>query len=212
MADVVRVLLVDDESLVRAGLRLLLDGAHGIRVIGEAADGREALDVATRLRPDVVLMDFRMPGTDGIRGIALLRELDPAPAVLMLTAFDTEADILGAFEAGARGFLLKTAKPQTLSVAVLDAAAGRPPVTAEVLETLVTMASRSTPRATHDLTQLSDRECEIAGLVAEGLSNEEIAGRIHLAVPTVKTHVSRVMGKLGAKNRVQIAVAYLTAG
>lgn len=208
----VRVLLVDDESLVRAGLRLLLDGTGGISVVGEAADGAEAFAKAQALRPDVVLMDIRMPGTDGIRGAELVRSLAEPPAVLMLTAFDTEEDVLGAFTAGVQGFLLKSAKPHVLVDAVRHAAQGRPQVDGEVLGTLVGMASRSAPQAVPpSLQALSAREREIAALVAEGLSNEEIAARVHLAVPTVKTHLTRIMGKLGVGNRVQIAVAYLTA-
>ena len=139
-------------------------------------------------------------------------EPDEPPAVLMLTAFDTEEDVLGAFTAGVQGFLLKTAKPHVLVDAVRHAAQGRPQVDGEVLGTLVGMASRSAPQAVPpSLQALSAREREIAALVAEGLSNEEIAARVHLAVPTVKTHLTRIMGKLGVGNRVQIAVAYLTA-
>ncbi|GAB3693372.1 response regulator [Corynebacterium nasicanis] len=204
-----RVLLVDDEALVRAGLRLLLDGARGIRIVGEAADGREAADKARALRPDVILMDIRMPGTDGIRGIELIRAAGVHAGILMLTAFDTEADVLGAFRAGARGFLLKTAAPHVLVDAVLAAAEGHTQMSDAVLERLVTMASRSTPHRAVELGDLSEREGEIAGLIAEGMSNEEIGARLHLAVPTVKTYVSRIMAKTGAANRVQIAVAYL---
>lgn len=209
----VRVLVVDDEALVRVGLRLLLDGAHGISVIAEAADGAEAYDAARRLRPDVVLMDIRMPGTDGIRGVELIRRgISEPPAVLMLTAFDTEEDVLGAFRAGAQGFLLKSTKPEGLVDAVLDAAVGRPQLSGDVLDTLVTMASRSAPMAPPpELAVLSPRERQIAALIAEGLGNEEIGRRVHLALPTVKTHVSRIMDKLGVANRVQVAVAYLTA-
>lgn len=208
--DLVRVLLADDEALVRAGLRLLLDGTHGISVVGEAADGLEAVEKTVAPRPDVILMDIRMPGTNGIRGAELIRDSGVDAAVLMLTAFDTEADVLGAFRAGVRGFLLKSSAPKVLVDAVLAAAGGHSQMSGPVLERLVEMASRSTPRVVPDLADLSDREHDIAGLIAEGLSNEEIGDRLHLAVPTVKTYVSRIMAKLGASNRVQIAVAYLT--
>lgn len=209
----VRVLVADDEALVRAGLRLLLDGAHGISVIAEAADGAAAFDSVRRLRPDVVLMDIRMPGVDGVRGVEMIRRgLENAPVVLMLTAFDTEADVLAAFQAGAQGFLLKSTKPETLIDAVLDAAAGRPQMSGNVLDTLVAMASRSEPETPPvELAALSPRELEVAALIAEGLGNEEIGRRIHAALPTVKTYVSRIMDKLGALNRVQVAVVYLRA-
>lgn len=212
MDDVIRLLIVDDEALVRSGLRLLLDGARSIRVIGEAADGHEAADKVRSLQADVVLMDLRMPRTDGIEGARLITTAsDDPPAVLMLTSFDSEGDVVAAFAAGAKGFLLKSAPPGQIVDAVVSATGGQSTLSDSVLDTLVTVAGRTTARAGSSALQtLSSRELEIAALIAEGLSNDEIAHRIHLAVPTVKTNVSRIMSKWGAANRVQVAVAYLT--
>lgn len=203
--EAIRLLIADDEELVRAGLRLLLDGADGLSVVGEAGDGEAALKEAARLRPDVVLMDIRMPGVDGVT--ALRRWPVDGPAVLMLTAFDTREDISAALRAGARGFLRKSTDPAGLVTAIHSAARGQAALNPEVLTTLLGESGGTGER---DLVAaLSGREKEIAGLVAEGLSNEAIAARVHLALPTVKTYVSRVMTKLAAENRVQVAVIYL---
>ena len=211
MDEVIRLLIVDDEALVRSGLRLLLDGTRSIRVVGEARDGREAAEKAAAFRADVVLLDIRMPRADGIEGARLITAAQNPPVVLMLTSFDSEGDVVAAFGAGAKGFLLKSAPPQQLVDAVVTAARGQAALSEKVLGTLVQMAERTVPQGrTESLAQLSERELGIAALVAEGLSNDEIARRIHLAVPTVKTNISRIMEKLKATNRVQIAVAYLT--
>lgn len=210
MDEVIRLLIADDEALVRSGLRLLLDGTRGIRVVGEAADGAEAAEKARSLRADVVLMDLRMPGTNGIEGARLI---DGDSTVLMLTSFDSEGDVVAAFDAGAKGFLLKSAPPEQLVDAVLTAARGQAAMSEKVLGTLVSMAGRTVARdPSSPVGTLSDREFTVAALIAEGLSNQEIAARIHVALPTVKTLVSRIMKKLGATNRVQVAVAFLTSG
>lgn len=213
MGELIRLLIADDEALIRSGLRMLLNGTSGITVIGEAADGREAAAKARDLRADVVLMDLRMPVVDGIEGTRLItRQGTDGPAVLVLTSFDSEGDVVAAFDAGARGFLLKSSPPGQLVDAVVTAARGQATMSEDILETLVVMAGRSVPRERPpSLAPLSEREMDVAALIAEGLSNEEIAGRIHLALPTVKTNVSRIMAKLGVANRVQVAVAYLTA-
>lgn len=202
----IRLLLVDDEELVRAGLRLLLDGTGGIKVVGEAADGQSALREIARTRPAVVLMDIRMPGLDGI---GALRKL-PAegPAVLMLTAFDTRADVVAALRAGARGFLRKSTRPASLVAAIQAAAAGQSALNPEVLERVLGEPGWED----RGVDKLSEREREIAELVAEGLGNEAIAARVHLALPTVKTYLSRIMDKLGVANRVQVAVAIVRGG
>lgn len=202
----IRLLLVDDEELVRAGLRLLLDGTGGIEVVGEAADGQSALREIARTRPAVVLMDIRMPGLDGI---GALRKL-PAegPAVLMLTAFDTRADVVAALRAGARGFLRKSTRPASLVAAIQAAAAGQSALNPEVLERVLGEPGWED----RGVDKLSEREREIAELVAEGLGNEAIAARVHLALPTVKTYLSRIMDKLGVANRVQVAVAIVRGG
>lgn len=202
----IRLLLVDDEELVRAGLRLLVDGTGGIEVVGEAADGQSALREIARTRPAVVLMDIRMPGLDGI---GALRKL-PAegPAVLMLTAFDTRADVVAALRAGARGFLRKSTRPASLVAAIQAAAAGQSALNPEVLERVLGEPGWED----RGVDKLSEREREIAELVAEGLGNEAIAVRVHLALPTVKTYLSRIMDKLGVANRVQVAVAIVRGG
>ncbi|AIT60818.1 response regulator [Corynebacterium doosanense] len=210
MDEVIRLVIADDEALVRSGLRLLLDGTRGIRVVGEAADGAEAAEKARSLRADVALMDLRMPGTSGIEGALLI---GGDSTVLMLTSFDSEGDVVAAFDAGAKGFLLKSAPPEQLVDAVLTAARGQAAMSEKVLGTLVSMAGRTVARDPGSpVGTLSDREFTVAALIAEGLSNEEIAERIFVALPTVKTLVSRIMKKLGATNRVQVAVAYLTSG
>lgn len=204
-SEVIRLLLVDDEELVRAGLRLLLDGTDGIAVVGEADNGREAVRQVARLAPDVVLMDIRMPVLDGVAALDQLPE--PGPAVLMLTAFDTREDIMTALRGGARGFLRKATKPASLIAAIHAAAVGQSALNPEVVGALVQEIGSGEQR--ERVRALSQRESEIAALITEGLTNEAIAAEVHLAVPTIKTYVSRIMEKLDAANRVQIAVAVL---
>ncbi|MCQ4129121.1 response regulator transcription factor [Rhodococcus erythropolis] len=225
-----RIVIVDDEALMRAGLRLLLDGADRIVVVGEAGDGRQALEVIRQMRPDVVLMDIRMPTMTGIEALAELRKLLPEPdllpRVLMLTAFDTDTFIIDALRAGATGFLLKASSPTVLVAAIRAAAMGQPHISPEALAKLIDAAGRE--RHAEDagappngssvdaaesrddlLDHLSPREAEIAAMIAEGLTNGQIASQLFLALPTVKTHIGRIMEKLGASNRVQVAIAVL---
>lgn len=205
--EALRILLVDDEPLIRAGLRLVLDGFDGITVAEEAADGVEGVQKARELAPDVVLMDVRMPRRDGVEATALVRELPDPPAVIVLTSFDTDEFVLGALRAGASGFLLKHTPPQQLVDAVRQAAAGTMSFSPEALQRLV--AATDTPEAlpgTERVSTLSEREAEIAGLVTEGLTNNDIAGRLYLSVPTIKTHLARIFEKLGVTNRVQLAL------
>lgn len=210
----VRVLLADDESLLRAGLRMILDAAAGVTVVGEAADGDEAVSRAAELAPDLVLMDIRMPGRDGISATRELRR-DPAagPQVLVLTAFDTDTFVLDALDAGAIGFLLKDSPPETLVASVRQAAEARPAVGPEALRHLLAAADRTgrRPPAEDPLAPLSDREREVADRIAAGESNTEIAQALFLSVPTVKTHINRIFAKLGAENRVQVAIRVLGA-
>ncbi|WP_102157883.1 response regulator [Zhihengliuella halotolerans] len=204
----VRVLLADDENLVRAGLRLILDRTDGLRIVGEASDGAEAIDQAHRLAPDVVLMDIRMPGIDGIEATRRLAAAASPPRVLMLTAFETDEFILDALEAGACGFLLKDTPPRDLVAAVEQAAAGQTAVSPVVLDRLVAVATRHGRRITGEsvLAGLSDREREVAEGVAQGLSNTEIARALFLSLPTVKTHLARIFAKLGVDSRLQLAI------
>ncbi|WOF23880.1 response regulator transcription factor [Microbacterium betulae] len=207
----VRVLLVDDEVLVRSGLRLILEGRAGIEIVGEAADGVEAIALVEALRPDLVLMDIRMPVLDGLAATERILSRDPDQIIVMLTTFDADRTVLNALRAGAQGFLLKDTPPADLVASVLQAADGRVMLSPDVTRRLVAMTAgvpRSTRRteAATRLATLTPREREVAGEVASGRSNAEIAERLFLSLATVKTHVRRVMEKLPADNRVQIAV------
>ncbi|MFT3887550.1 MAG: response regulator transcription factor [Arachnia sp.] len=200
------VLLVDDEPLIRAGLRLVLDGTAGIQIVGEAGDGVEGEELAARLRPDVVLLDVRMPRRDGVEAAARIAALPDPPAVLMLTAFATDAYVLGALRAGAAGFLLKHTPPAQLVDAVRQAAAGTAVLSPEAVAALLAAANAPAVEGADRVALLSEREAEVAELVAEGLTNADIAARLYLSLPTVKTHLARVFEKLRVTNRVQLAL------
>ena len=204
--DELRVLLADDEALIRAGLRLVLDGHQGITIVGEAPDGSAAVRLARELRPDVVLMDIRMPVLDGVAATAQVRLLPDAPAVVVLTAFDTDEFVLGALRAGASGFLLKHTPPPQLVDAIRQAAAGTMSFSPEAMQRLVDAAAEPASAASELVATLSEREAEIAALVAEGLTNADIAARLYLSLPTIKTHLARIFEKLGVTNRVQAAL------
>lgn len=208
------VLLVDDEMLVRAGLRLVLDGRDGITICGEAADGLAGVQAAGALRPDVVLMDVRMPVLDGIEATRRIAATEGAPAVVMLTAFDTEAFVADALEAGAQGFLLKSSPPDELAAAVLAAQRGEMSFTPEVLRRVASLAARAgrTRADAGHLDGLSERELDVARAVARGLGNAEIAAELHLSVATVKTYLNRIFDKTGATTRVGLALLVERAG
>lgn len=202
----VTAVIADDEAIVRAGITMILGGTGDITVVGEAADGLAAFQAAQTLAPDVVLLDIRMPGLDGLDALTRIRALPNPPAVVMLTAFDTEAFVTTALEAGACGFLLKTSPPEQLVAAVHAAAAGEMPFSPEVLRRVVALAVRSGARGDDPLDGLSDREREVALAVAEGLTNAEIAERLFLSIATVKTYVNRLFEKAAVTNRVQLAL------
>lgn len=206
----VRVVVVDDDALVRSGLGLLLGTDPGIHVVGEAGDGIEAQRVVERERPDVVLMDIRMPRRDGLTATASILAAHPGLAILILTTFDADDDVLRALAAGARGFLLKDASPDELVQAVRTAAEGRSILAPSVLDRVMQLAAQHarTPDAAQlaALDALTPREREVAEAVARGASNADIAASLFLSIPTVKTHVGRVMAKLGVDSRVQVAV------
>lgn len=211
-----RLLIADDEELVRTGLRLLLDGASGLRVVGEAADGREALARTAELDPDVVLMDIRMPGMDGLRATEQLLAADPARKVLVLTTFDTDSTILEALRLGAMGFLLKDTRPAELVEAIQRAGEGRMMLSPTVTRRLVDHAVRAPGQARRDAAlarfgRLTERERDIAVALAHGASNQELADRLFISLATVKTHVGNIMAKLGAANRVQVALCVYEA-
>ena len=211
-----RVLLADDEQLVRSGFRLLLDSEDGITVVAEAATGAEAVRQARAVRPDVVLMDIRMPQMDGIeatRQIAAMAGLEKV-RVLILTTYDTDAYVFEGLQAGASGFLLKDAGPAELLHAVRVVAAGEALLAPRITRRLMAQftARRAADRAAeHRLSVLTDREREVVALVGQGLRNDEIGAALFLSPATARTHVSRAMVKLGARDRAQLVViAYRT--
>jgi DNA-binding NarL/FixJ family response regulator len=212
----IRVLLADDQGLIRAGFRMLLDAEHDIEIVGEATDGQQAVEQVTELKPDVVLMDIRMPVLDGLEATRAIAA-DPALAdvrVVILTTYETDEYVFEALRAGASGFLLKDTDPADLIRAVHVAAAGDALLAPSVTRKLI--ADYSTrPRATRakppELEELTEREREVLALVAQGLSNEEIAQELVISPATAKTHVSRTMLKLAARDRAQLVViAYQT--
>jgi DNA-binding NarL/FixJ family response regulator len=210
------VLIVDDQALVRAGFRMILDAEDDIDVAGEAANGREAVEEARRLRPDVVLMDVRMPEVDGIEATRrLLADGGADPKVVMLTTFDMDEYVYDALRAGASGFLLKDVPPEQLVAGIRAVAAGdallAPSVTRRVIEEFVRRPPSSMQTLPPELAELTARELEVLKLIARGLSNAEIAKELFVSETTVKTHVAHVLMKLGVRDRVQaVVLAYET--
>ncbi|MGW2962339.1 response regulator [Streptomyces sp. NPDC001220] len=208
-----RVVVVDDQALVRTGFRLILT-ADGIEVVAEATDGHQALDAVRRTRPDVVLMDIRMPELDGLEAARRILATPEPPRILMLTTFDLDRYVYAALSAGASGFLLKDVTPEHLTAAVRTVRDGdallAPAITRRLVERFARVGADSA--ALHrDLGQLTPRELDVLRLLAQGLSNAELAARLHLSEATVKTHVSRVLGKLSLRDRAQaVVVAYET--
>jgi DNA-binding NarL/FixJ family response regulator len=211
----VRVLIADDQRLIRTGLRMILDAQPSIEVIGEAADGREAVALARALRPDVCLFDIRMPDMDGIEATQQLAgpDIDEPLAIVIITTFDLDEYVYGALKAGARGFLLKDAGPELLVQAIHSAANGdaliAPSVTARLLATF--SGTRPGKPPAQPIEPLTEREEEVLVTVARGRTNAEIAHELHISLSTAKTHIASLMAKLGARNRVEIAMwAYET--
>ena len=214
----IRVLLVDDDALVRSGLRIMLAGAANLEVVAEAADGREVLAAVDLHRPDVVLMDIRMPQLDGIATTRLLATQPDPPAIVVLTTFDADALVLRALQAGAAGFLLKDTPPAEIVRALELVDAGDGMLSPTVTRRLISMvagdadAVARAEQARARLATLSPRERDVALAVGRGETNAEIAAALHLSVPTVKAHVSRLLDKLDVDNRVQIALLVKDAG
>ena len=217
MSEPIRVLVVDDDALVRAGLTMLLAGADDIAIVGEAADGADVADAVAEHEPDVVLMDIRMPGMDGLAATELLRARDDAPEVIVLTTFEADDYVLRALRAGASGFLLKDTPPAEIVRAVRVVAAGEPMLSPTVTRRLIGHVTDAAlgdrqRHAREQLDRLTGREREVAVAIGLGKSNAEIGRELYMSVPTVKAHVSRVLEKLGLNNRVQIALLAHDAG
>ncbi len=217
----IRVVLVDDDPLVRAGLGLMLRGAPQLEIVGEAGDGAEGLEVIGRTRPDVVLMDIRMPRMDGLTATQRLAELRNPPKVIVLTTFDADEYVIRALAHGATGFLLKDTSPPMIVEAIEKVAVGEPMLSPSVTVQLIrrVVDDRSTGQnaerartATARLATLSERERDVAVAVGQGKSNAEIAGELFMSVATVKAHVSHIFVKMGVANRVQIAICVHEAG
>ena len=205
----IRVLLVDDDALVRSGLRMMLAGAPQIEVVGEADDGRGVLGAVDKHHPDVVLMDIRMPQLDGIEATRLLRAQPAAPEVIVLTTFDADELVLRALRAGAAGFLLKDTPPPEIVRAIEHVHAGEGTLSPTITRRLISLVADDGGRreaARVKLASLSAREREVADLVGQGCSNADIAAKLHMSVATVKAHVSRLLVKLEVENRVQVAL------
>lgn len=214
---VIRVLIVDDDPLVRSALALMIGGQPDIDVVGEAGDGAEGVNLARRRQPDVVLMDIRMPVANGLEATRQLHTWDEPPRVIVLTTFDADDYVLEALSAGADGFLLKDTAPTEIVDAIRKVSVGEPMLSPSVTATLIRQVRTEVPddrqsRAQLRLDRLTERELEVAVAVGRGLSNADIAGELHLSVPTVKAHVSRLFDKLAVSNRVQIAICVHDAG
>ncbi|MFF1681179.1 response regulator [Streptomyces sp. NPDC058256] len=223
MTRVIRLLLVDDDPLVRAGLRLMLSAADDIEVVAEAADGADVQSLVDQYRPDLVLMDIRMPQMDGLAATAALRQRPEPPEVLILTTFTTDSYVLQALRAGAAGYVLKHTPPAQIVAAVHNVMAGEPVLSSAAVRQLIDTVTEPTAgpgpfrreereKAEAALDQLGTREREVALAVAEGRTNAEIAAACYMSLPTVKAHVSHILTKLGLNNRVQIALLVYRAG
>ncbi|MFC1640142.1 response regulator [Gemmatimonadota bacterium] len=211
----IRVLIADDQDLIRSGLKAILDAQPGISVVGEASDGRHAVFLARKLKPDVCLFDIRMPEMDGLQATRELAgpKVEDPMAIVIITTFDLDEYIYGALKAGARGFLLKDAGPELLVQAIEAAAAGdaliAPNVTTRLLSTFA--RTSTSPAPVQPFQPLTGREEEVLLAVARGRMNQEIAGELFMSISTVKTHLSSLMGKVNARNRVELAIwAYET--
>jgi DNA-binding NarL/FixJ family response regulator len=212
----IRVLIADDQPLIRTGLRALLGAQDGIEVVGEASTGAGAVTESARLAPDVVMMDIRMPGTDGIQATAQVIRQPAAPRVLVLTTYDTDEYAYDALAAGASGFLLKDARPEELVDGVRVIAAGdallAPAVTRRLIGLFVTGAHARVRRHDARLDALTEREREVLGLLAQGMSNAEISAALHVSGNTTKTHVARILAKLDLRDRVHAVIFAYQSG
>jgi DNA-binding NarL/FixJ family response regulator len=207
----VRVLIADDEEMIRAGLRILVESDPAFEVVGEASDGAEALSLVRSLKPDVVLMDVRMPGVSGIDAtMHIVSKVPDPPKILVITTFENDEYVYAALQAGASGFLLKRARPAELLQAIRLVAQGDSLLFPAAIRQLVT--SFGATRAADFTARLTDREAQVLRLMTEGLSNAEIASALHVSIETVKTHVGNVLTKLGARDRIQAVILAYESG
>ena len=204
--DMIRVLLADDEPLIRAGLSTILQASGHITVVGEASTGQQAVTEAQRLHPDVICMDIRMPDGDGLEATRLIQQLNPTPAVIVITTFDLDEYVFGALEAGACGLLLKDSPMDALVEGVQRAALGEGLVDAALTRRVITEFTRRKMTITPDTSTLTPRELDCVIQLCRGLSNNDIASELYLEPSTVKTHLSSAMSKTGAENRVQLVI------
>ena len=209
----VRVVIVDDEPLIRSGLRAIVDAEPDLDVVGEAGDGAEVLPVVRRTRPDVVLMDVRMPAVDGIQATRLLLDgIDPAPKVLVVTTFENDDYVYDALRAGASGFLLKRTPPADIVQGIRTVATSESLLFPEAIRSLALAYARPSEPTGLNHAQLTEREQEVLRLMARGMSNAEIAAELFLGVQTIKTHVANLLGKLGARDRTQAVIMAYESG
>ncbi len=204
--DMIRVLLADDEPLIRAGLATILQASGSITIVGEVSTGKQAVTEAQRLQPDVICMDIRMPDGDGLEATRLIQQLDPTPAVIVITTFDLDEYVFGALEAGACGILLKDSPMDALVEGVQRAALGEGLVDAALTRRVITEFTRRKMTITPDTSTLTPRELDCVVQLCRGLSNNDIASELYLEPSTVKTHLSSAMSKTGAENRVQLVI------
>ena len=204
--DMIRVLLADDEPLIRAGLATTLQASGSITIVGEVSTGKQAVAEAQRLQPDVICMDIRMPDGDGLEATRLIQQLDPTPAVIVITTFDLDEYVFGALEAGACGILLKDSPMDALVEGVQRAALGEGLVDAALTRRVITEFTRRKMTITPDTSTLTPRELDCVVQLCRGLSNNDIASELYLEPSTVKTHLSSAMSKTGAENRVQLVI------
>lgn len=212
----IRVVLADDQQLIRTALRMVIDDIEDVEVVGEAADGEEAVSLADDLRPDVVVMDIRMPGVDGIEATRRITAGSGESRIVVLTTFDDDDYVYGALRAGASGFLVKDMALDDILAAIRVVAAGdaliAPSVTRRLIQDFTAARSLEPPRGRRDLAAITDREREVLTLVGTGLSNTEIAERLFISVATAKTYLTRLLSKLGARDRVQLVIIAYEAG
>lgn len=208
----IRVLICDDQEVVREGLRVILKGVREIEIVGTAQDGRQALALLPAAQPDVVLMDLKMPGLNGVQATRHIHQGYPGVRVLILTTYDDDEWVFDAIRSGAAGYVLKDAPAEDLIAAIQTVAAGQTPVHPKVAAKVFAQIARTVPTDATRLSELSEREREVLALLAQGLSNADIAGRVHLSEGTVRNYVSAILGKLGVADRTQAAILGIRAG